>query len=295
MTLSLFIMNKIENIFGKESLSKRFQIFLCDILCMHGLPVDYKVLQNDQTQNIVVDFINKNRAIVSYVAHSSCSFVDEFYFQWINEKNTRQMRFVIEKIQKRYPIPKQFSLDLLGIHLIYFLMDALPLPKKSKLDIINSIKGDWNDHLSKDKIFRWFREDANSKIEFTWDWLCKRKPVMMEKEKPFECLADILIFFDGKIENYVERDHYIEIIKRNWKQCINRDKPSAKKQCNILLSKNTINILDELCDHYRLKKQDLIEILILSEHQNRTHLKQVETLPIYHSEIKINNTKPKKS
>lgn len=288
-------MNKLENIFGKKLYSKRFQIFLCDILSIYDLNVDHKALQNYEIQNSITYYLERNQALISQIDILSSYFIDEFYFEWINDKNVRQMNFVTNKLQKINIIPKKIPPNTVGIHIIYLLIDTLPPSVNSKIEIINSIKSDWNNHLGHDKIFRWFREDGKSKFEFTWDWLCKRKPVMTEKTKPFECFTDILIFFDEAVENYVERNHYIEIIKRNWKQHTYRNKLSSKKQCNILLSNNTINIIDELCDHYRLKKQELIEILILSEHQNRTHLKQIDPLPTYHSENKVNNTKTKKA
>ena len=282
----LFFMNKLVRLFGDKILSRRLQIFLCDLLQSQGIPTEYKELQLDDAQEFLLDYLyNKNPTLIQITNISYCNFVDEFYFQWINKKNHRQLNFVIDKIQKKNLIAKKFSASVVGIDAVYLLIDTLN-SIGSKIEIIKSIEAEWNNHISKDKVFKWFRDEGNSRIEFAWDWLCKKKPAMTENEKPFECYTDMLFFFDRKIENYIEREFYIEAIKRNWRQHIYRNKPSSKKQCNILLSENTIKILDGLCDYYRQTKQELIEILILSENENRVHLKKIEPLPMYNQEAK---------
>lgn len=273
-------MNKFENLFGAKSKQKRFQIFLCDVLNRHGIAIDHKALQDSEWQDLAVSFLNSNPSLLTEINFQSNLFIEEFYFEWINEKNKRQLYFVIEKIQKHYTPRKLFSTSILGIHVVYLLIDTAPMSIPDKFTLLKNIKIEWNNHLGKDKIFKWFREDSKNKIEFSWDWLHKKKPGLTENEKPFETFTDILNFFDQKIENYIERDYYIETIKKNWRQLVYRNKTSAKKQCNILLHQNTINVLDDLCDRYRLKKQEVIELLILSEQENNFYLKHIDPLPI---------------
>lgn len=131
----------------------------------------------------------------------------------------------------------------------------------------------WNDHLKEDVYLEWINADSTGEcVAYFWKWISEKRPHQVYGRQPpnsYEQLLCILDEFDLIIQ---DKELYGSKARRAWTQLESRKKSKDKKQCNFLLSINSIEKLKKLSEAHKLSRTELIEFLIESESQNSFHI-----------------------
>lgn len=80
------------------------------------------------------------------------------------------------------------------------------------------------------------------------------------------------MFFDQEELGRNEQKAIIQQIKRRWSRKQFDERSADKKQCNVMLSKDVIDLLDKLAEQHDLKRAQVLERLITKESELSLYL-----------------------
>lgn len=191
---------------------------------------------------------------------------------WITDSE-RQHEWIKSKLfnmnSHHYQIPH--TLD--GREHILAIIDTLDA--EFKLGVTEKLKKDWLEQTRKDKQLDWIKEeDEREACTYIWAWMQKNQPFLIEGYSEPLDHQSALAFFDSVHMTELEKKLCITSARRAWRQMIRRSIQNEKKQQNFLLTKRAIERLDELSKKYELPRTQIIEILLMMEHEKELYIEE---------------------
>lgn len=168
-----------------------------------------------------------------------------------------------------------------------FLLDVISQPIQEKESALSRAVSSWNNHLYKTKkYYEWFsdKEYMESRTNFSLDWIKKNignasgDDLDLLVSDPHTKLLIILDELHWKYPDFSNQLSYLRLsldkLKKSWSQYNYREslKSGNKKQCNFLLTKNTIQKLDKLSEQHLMGRADIVEKLIRDAYEKGLNL-----------------------
>ncbi|NMM38057.1 MAG: hypothetical protein HHJ09_11165 [Glaciimonas sp.] len=168
-----------------------------------------------------------------------------------------------------FPVPPR----LLGRNLVTVSIDVWETDFTNKSRAVARMEKDWNQHKQSDSIFKWFKEKEEvSRCELAWNWLVDKKYFFIEGQAPISSYKELLIFFDHQRISDSGKKLNVDSIKKRWSQQQYRKKNTGKKQCNFLLSNQSLDKLEKLAVKYDVSKAKVLDALIQFEAEQGVYL-----------------------
>lgn len=235
-----------------------------------------------------VDFFNTNREEIinnnlkqtarqrQTVEQYSHQLIGSSHLSWIDPDNSRQHEFIknsllenwnklIQTNQIEKNIRPNFGTNIgTEFEILIANIDLLPIRTDIKKEVIIKIKNYWEETISADEIFDWYKNESKDKIEITWKWLVKNEPLITQNCIKPKNLTEIKIIFDKIKHGKISKQHYIKEISRKFTQWKYQNKAKkSKTPLYIEISKEAKNVLDAYSKNNEVSKGSIIEILIL--------------------------------
>jgi hypothetical protein len=202
--------------------------------------------------------------------------LDLEYFKWINQKDYRQLIYIVNYIisngQPERP-EKKFYLDesLFKYILCYFDNRLHSRSKEAKLEKLEAFQNSWLEHATPDKYTKWLIVKEGEKWEWASEYLLKKGKQLdrfnsIHKGEHLNTLIlASLDYMDWKT-NFFENQIFIDKMKKAWSLQKFRMAEKAKNKYHLPLTKKTKQQLNELALLYNKKESEVLRILIQNAH-----------------------------
>lgn len=273
--------DRLAKILGDSKHSNRRDIWLWFSLNNYGCNLGPLESSGPGIRDKMANFLNGNQWLTDKIKQDqTIQLLPDESFKWFNEGN-RQIEWLKSKVAEAsgYQWLNSPS-NLHGMDLLLSIIDRWPTDITHKQLVLNDIKARWETHKKGDKVFRWFR-DNDQKSVLAWEWLSKNSSILVDYQRPFETIEDLLIFFDNSYYTPEQRDLYIEKIKKRWGQQKYRENLKGKSQYNFVLSDKAADNLEKLASRYEISRARLLELLIEMETEKNDHIpERIRTLKL---------------
>ncbi|WP_324733240.1 hypothetical protein [Pseudomonas paeninsulae] len=214
----------------------------------------------------------RSRIIGRLALEKDRHLVDDDYLSWIEKRNKRQYEWLrkrIEDITEFRSLRGQLrrSGHLTGRTHLIAMLDFWTLGSTEKAHEIEHLHNNWLSHKAKDSAFEWFadKKEGAKRCSCAWEWLEKNQKSISIRQLPISNYEELLIYFDRANLGQNEQKAIIQQIKKRWNRQQFDERAPDKKQCNVMLTIKTIDLLDKLGDTHRLKRAQVLERLITME------------------------------
>jgi hypothetical protein len=201
------------------------------------------------------------------------------YLGWIEKRNTRQHQWLLPKIEEITDLRPGRGLPrglthLTGATHLIAMLDLWHLESEKKTLEIERLHNDWLRRKGKDSDYEWFadKKDGTKRCECAWEWLKKHHLSPVSRQLPISNYNELIMFFDQADLGRHEQKAMIQEIKKRWNRQQFDDRNADKKQCNVMLTKKVIDLLDRLGDTHGLKRAQVLERLITMESETGMYL-----------------------
>lgn len=222
--------------------------------------------QGKTMRTAIAEEMSKNKYDRDWVEKEmSAWLLSDNSFEWIKTDN-RQIEWLLGQFSthSRYFLPV-VPPRLFGRALLIAMIDMWPAPLAAKQGTVTTLHVTWNEHIKGDTLVSWFeKENKKEKIALAWEFFSRLTPGAYGVA-PFIDKNDLLKYFDKRPWSHIEKQHYIDRIKTQWRQRVYRERHKHKKQCNFVLPIQAVDQLDQLAKQRRMSRAEIIESLILSE------------------------------
>lgn len=176
-------------------------------------------------------------------------------------------------VQTRTPIHLQGR--NLSIAIIDYCAGCDPLSLTNAINSLARLHSSWLNQIQQDRIFEWVSQDDESAgLTYFWNWLAATHQELVFLRTPFQSHGEMLIFFDRPEISAEKKELISGKARKAWTQQRYRARISDRKQCNFLLSDDTIKKLEKLSLKHKLSRTEIIELLIDSEVKGETYIKE---------------------
>lgn len=175
--------------------------------------------------------------------------------------------------------------------LILLFFDILPNAISEKKGFLNKGRKAWEKIYSSPEIFKWLDKDDEPQCRWVWEYIKKSQAPYADKSsgidenhhgskkkapslhlKPLshhERYLAIYASYDLWDTHKDTRKLFLKNINKAWSQKKLRDTREGKKSLNTYLTNEVKEQLDELSRHYKMHKQEVLEMLIKNEYKNK--------------------------
>lgn len=144
-----------------------------------------------------------------------------------------------------------------------------------KINFIKTLESYWQNHTKTDRYFSWLdKNDANSRIEFFWEWLTKKNPEITHNRPIFKTHEGVLEFFDNPAFSESAKELFNKKANNMWAQKKRRENSKNKRQCNFVLTEKTASKLEKLAAKHHLTRTEIIELIINAEAEKETYIRE---------------------
>lgn len=288
-------LDKLTEIIGAEAYSSRTVSF-----------VWISVAQKDQyftsiksisasSRDLIADYLKQYQNTTQEIRHSlQTSQIPEHCLNWVIDSH-RQSHWIEKNLashisSNRYTLnqttllptpvpPLNIPHNLLGrnrsIAIFDYWASTAPSTMRDKINFCQSLQLAWHNYTRTDRFFAWLEDgDTERKREFFWGWLKSKNHHFGHEQAPLQNHEDLLIFFDRTTFNESDKELFSTKAKKAWDQQERRNNSKDKKQCNFILSENTISKLKMLAHKHGLTRTAIIELVIESEAKNEHHISE---------------------
>ena len=228
-----------------------------------------------QKKQILINHINNIQNRDEYIKNLKINMENYLipldFLDWIEKDNNRKLIWLLNTV------PLELNLMLpIGINSTLYkdfllILDSSLLDVNSKISLIQNKKRNWENIKTPEKEVNWL--DKSNKIQLTWTWEYLKK--FYKNINPFhppqnneELYSAILASFDNlSYETPSDKKLFMDRMKKTWSQKKFRDSGKAKKPYHIPLTKTTQTQLEKLAAFKNLRKDQVIEELILKEYK----------------------------
>lgn len=194
---------------------------------------------------------------------------------WISG-DERQYHWLLPRVNRlpdlRFP---RGLVHLTGRNHLIAMLDIWRVDITEKAHEIEVLHELWARRTAQDRDFEWFKDkkEGSGRCQCAWEWLQKNHLPSFTRHLPISNYQELLMFFDQEGLGHNEQKAIIQQIKKRWSRKQFDERSADKKQCNVMLSKSVIDLLDKLAGQHDLKRAQVLENLILMESEHRMYLK----------------------
>lgn len=137
--------------------------------------------------------------------------------------------------------------------------------KQAKIFELEHIRSEWNRIKTPDNLTSWVKKDNTEQLNWAASYLLKKQPsnIFIKNIDHIDNYNFILICFDQyRYSHPIERQFFIEKMKKTWSQKKFRDAGKTKKPHHLPLTKTTITQLQKLTKLMNMKENQIIELLV---------------------------------
>lgn len=260
---------------GLENFGAREVRWACDYL---NLSMQFSLGINSsiyQKKEILYNYINNNQdkenLIKNLIIAKENFLLDESYLEWINNNDHRAIIWIINRIINEFNIQLQIGINSNLYEDLIFNLDYLKIEINSKINFIQHKRAEWPRIQTSEKDIKWLIPDNTIQLKWAWEYMVKfgknvfmPYPPILAKEYYDLILASLDLMTYG---NPSDKKLFLEKMKKTWSQKKFRDSGKAKKNYHIPLTKATQTQLEKLAEFKKLRKDQVIEELILKEYK----------------------------
>ena len=200
------------------------------------------------------------------------------YLKWI-EGDERQHQWLLRRVEDLTELRPTRGLPsglvrLNGRNHLIAILDLWDVDIAKKADEIERLRNRWLRHKAGDSAFEWFedKKDGPKRCKCAWEWLEKNRPSIFKRQLPITNYKELLMYFDEAEVGPQEQKAILQQIRNRWTRKQFDERAADKKQVNVMLSKTAINLLDELAKKHKLKRAQVLELLITTESEVGVYL-----------------------
>lgn len=200
------------------------------------------------------------------------------YFKWI-DRSERQYRWLLGRVEyitdlrPRRGVPEGL-VHLTGRDHLIALLDLWEIDIAKKAENIERLRKEWLGHKANDSDFEWFedKKEGAKRCQCAWEWLERNHKSIPVEQLPISKYTELLLYFDKAKLSRTERKLTIQEIRKRWSRKQFGERNDDKKQVNVWLSKDVIDLLDGLTEKHNLKRAEMLERLIKMESEAGSYL-----------------------
>ncbi|MHC5169524.1 hypothetical protein ACVIAJ_04015 [Acinetobacter johnsonii] len=214
---------------------------------------------------------NRQNIIDQIISYQKTTLIDYSYFNWIDEEDKRLIHIILTTLASNFNIPINIGLLPKIFDELIITFDALPYDMSTKIHFITNQRDTWGQIRTKDSELNWLDHNNTTQLNWAWEYLGKFNKRINANINPIEnndLLCAIQASFDFMSHGYKsDKVLFLDRMKKTWSQKKFRDSGKAKKNYHIPLTKTTQMQLEKLAEFKNLRKDQVIEELILKEYE----------------------------
>jgi len=228
-----------------------------------------------QKKQILISHINNIQNKNEYIRYLKISIENYLipleHLNWIEKNDNRKLIWLLTKcpLELNTTIPIGINSTLYKDFLL--ILDCCTLDANSKINFMQIKKREWEKIKTPEKEINWL--DKANTIQLSWAGEYLKK--FYKSINPFhppqnndELYNSVLASFDNmSYESISDKKLFMDRMKKTWSQKKFRDSGKAKKPYHIPLTKSTRIQLEKLAEFKNLRKDQVIEELILKEYE----------------------------
>lgn len=229
-----------------------------------------------QKRQILISYINNLQNKEEYIKNLKINMENNLvpleHLDWIDKNDNRKLIWLLNRIQLDLNLTLSIGFNnTLYKDFLSTLDSIIILDINSKITLIQNKKREWETIKTPEKETAWL--DKSNKMQLTWAWEYLNK--FYKNINPFhppqnneELYSAILASFDNQSYGIPsDKKLFMERMKKTWSQKKFRDSGKAKKPYHIPLTKSTQEQLEKLAKFKNLRRDQVIEKLILKEYE----------------------------
>lgn len=226
-------------------------------------------------RDTIARFLKQNTDILETINPKKDRFlIPDARLKWIDE-DERQYQWLLRRVEKitESRLPRGL-VHLTGRNHLIAMLDLWNVEIGKKAGEIERLRDHWLSHKAKDRDFEWFedKKDGPKRCKCAWEWLEKNRPPIFKRPLPISNYKELLMFFDEAEFGHQEQKGILQQIKNRWSRKQFNEREADKKQVNVMLSKTAIDLLDTLAKKHKLKRAQVLELLITTESEVGAHI-----------------------
>ena len=273
-------LDELSQLLNEPRQNTRHDIWLWLYLNQHKRArFDASTCNGSTMRDEIARFLKRKTENLKDIASQKDRFlVPHDYLKWI-EGDERQHRWLLRRIEELTELRPTQGLPsglvrLNGRNHLIAILDLWDVDIAKKADEIERLHNRWLRHKAGDRAFEWFedKKDGLKRCKCAWEWLEKHHVSIFKNQLPINNYKELLLYFDEAELGRNEMKAIIQTIKKRWNRKQFDERAADKKQVNVMLSKTAINLLDELAKKHKLKRAQVLELLITTESEVGVYL-----------------------
>lgn len=284
--MAICMNDDLAQVLGTKRCDRRFELWLWYRLS--GGNIDRLPLRMPFLRDAMAKFISQNGWSVEIIKHDyDGAFVSENLLEWVKEDAWQCLW-----IERQLVMTNFTGLPLMWRDKSILMIDVIGSSGVSKQAIAEKLESRWKCQVKKDGQYKkFFAESGEIGLSMLTDWARKYvanyDPGLTAELRPrfsellsaqaldsyFSNTSEALIYLNQTLTES-EAKLCFDAIKKRWSQTKYRNnlEKNNKKQCNIVLTKKSSDILKMLSDRYLLSQAQIMEILIRYEAEQKLYL-----------------------
>lgn len=256
---------------------KRFEIWLWLLeVYQKGLSYDPNLIGTSQAMNYLSQsYASGYDAKVLAIEEYKNYIIKDEYFDWIGFDDSQlswiDAQHSAEIICNEIELPSKLKSRDRTIAII----DLIQLRKDKKIKYVENLKSKWNAKIYNNEYLKWLSLEKESEpelCEYAWKFIRKNRPDETYGMVSPKSLNDLAAMLNDPAFNFLEAHILFSKLKSAWTQKKYRENMKGKKQYNIVLSDDAIKSLEKIAKRSKLKKNEILEILIKMEEKNKKYI-----------------------
>ncbi|HCU2084680.1 hypothetical protein AAA587_02735 [Pseudomonas aeruginosa] len=268
----------------RSRLSRREKIWiLIYFKSKYPSSVNSEIIDSPILNQTIFSMILANPRALLNINTGLCSeLLEEKLLAWITEEKI-QHEWIINKINKTITSKNIRPKNLYGIaptkitskDYLIATIDTWGIELSEKNKILIDIKNEWTSKRNPYNHFNWaLNADERYISTCIWDWLKNRSASIPPPQTAFRNLEEVMQYFNLVSTSEYELKAIKKYTKNRWYQKTYRENLKGKKQQNLILSEKAISHLKMLSKRHSIKRNEVIELLLKLEVEQRLYLKQ---------------------
>lgn len=234
-------------------------------------------------QNMQMEILNKLKVL---------NKISETFFNWILDSDIRNLIWVQNRLNFELlnKTPSLFGINSNNNKIIYSkfrlcltfdkidsvdpqinnqsLLQSTFSMQDKKIKFIENIKIQWNNWIIQtDKFSRWLENLDQNALQWCYNYISKKEPSLTKTniEKDITPIMVLILIDNITFETTDSYIIYIDRLKKSWSQYKFKSSNKVKNKYHLPLTKNSINILEQLAEFKNKSEADVMEELLKKE------------------------------
>lgn len=238
-------------------------------------PINRNTCNGVTMRETIAHELKRNPRLIAEISHErDYHLVPDEDLAWITNDD-RQIQWLLSRVDDITGgvFPRGLA-HLIGRSRIVAMLDIWKIDLESKKIEIERLHGSWRRHIARDSQFEWFadKKEGKKRCICAWEWIEKHHSNPFLRSQPISNYSELLKFFDQEKLGPHEQKAMIQEIKKRWNRKQFDERTSDKKQVNVLLKKDAIELLDQIAEQSGMKRAQILETLIRNEFELKLYL-----------------------